>query len=114
MSAVRWKQGSILSCIMPFVNHMACACSLAEGQEPWHAVPALPEAEIETDSTIWSLAATESTVVIGAEEGIVAAWDLLSLQNLWQVALCKMLLACTSLGFDLVHLSMAEVCTSAQ
>ena len=72
-------------------------------------VPALPEAEIETDSTVWSSAATESTVVIGAEEGIVAAWDLRSLQNLWQVALCKLLLACTSLGFGLVHQILAEV-----
>ena len=64
------------------------ACSLDEGREPWKATPALPVNQAEAEGGVACLSCGPSGLLLaGLEDGAIAAWDLRSQENLWQVCL---------------------------
>jgi WD40 repeat protein len=59
---------------------------VAEGRQPWSSTLPLPLLELrDLESGVWALSASASgqLLVTGTEEGVVAAWDLRTRQQIW-------------------------------
>jgi len=59
---------------------------VGEGRAPWSSTLPLPLVELrDLESGVWALAASASgqLLVTGTEEGVVAAWDLRTRQQIW-------------------------------
>jgi len=59
---------------------------VAEGRAPWSSTLPLPVVELrDLESGVWALSASASgqLLVTGTEEGVVAAWDLRTRQQIW-------------------------------
>lgn len=59
---------------------------VAEGRQPWSSTLPLPLLELrDLESGVWALAGSASgqLLVTGTEEGVVAAWDLRTRQQIW-------------------------------
>lgn len=78
-------QGSCLSLSKACPSLSALPYSLEEGRAPWKALPALPLDHMEAETGVTAVAADESAIFAGLDNGVVVAWDCRGQQDMWQV-----------------------------
>lgn len=81
-----------LQCLPCRVVTPQCTClqpqvwDVDEGRQPWNSTLPLPSIELrDLDSSVWAMAGSTSgqLLVTGTDEGLVAAWDLRTQQQIW-------------------------------